>query len=190
MGKETIIAQIRKNKRQAIDYSKIQKIITPAFSDKLSDFKENLLKVGAEVIEVEDKKELEMYINSKRDSVKLIDFTKYDSWELYPENCHKKTLETINIAILEGQIGVAENGAIWIDESNFSNRLIPFIAEKLIILLNSKNIVENMHQAYTYLDKISIGFGVFISGPSKTADIEQTLVYGAHGAVDIIVLLY
>ena len=99
-------------------------------------------------------------------------------------------MEEIKVVILEGQFGVAENGAIWLDETNFPNRLVPFITEQLVIVLSKDNIVGRMHDAYLNLNMKETGFGVFISGPSKTADIEQSLVYGAHGAKRLIVITY
>jgi len=188
MGKEAIIAQIRKNKPGAKHLPNIKKTSSWLSFDLYEGFKENLKKVGANVIEVKDKQEYKQYVNAH--SPNSIDFTKPDSWKMYPDNCAKEKLETIETAILEGQFGVAENGAIWMDESNFPNRLIPFITKRLIICLNSKQIVANMHQAYSRLGKDTTCFGVFISGPSKTADIEQTLVYGAHGAISLTVLLF
>ena len=82
----------------------------------------------------------------------------------------------------------AENGAVWI-EQDVKQRAIYFIAEKLVILLNKNKIVNNMHEAYKLIDTGEYGFGTFISGPSKTADIEQALVMGAHGARDVMVVL-
>jgi L-lactate dehydrogenase complex protein LldG len=46
-----------------------------------------------------------------------------------------------------------------------------------------------MHQAYERLQGREYNFGVFIAGPSKTADIEQSLVLGAHGARTMTVFL-
>ena len=102
---------------------------------------------------------------------------------------NKDSLERLKTVILEGQFGVAENGSIWIDDSNFPNRLIPFITEELVLCLDAKQIVRNMHEAYLRTDNAISGFGVFISGPSKTSDIEQHLVYGAHGAKKLVVII-
>ncbi|MGQ7944334.1 LutC/YkgG family protein [Flavobacterium sp. WC2509] len=91
-------------------------------------------------------------------------------------------LEKVEKAYVKGTIGVAENGAIWIYESQMVNRLIPFICQHLILIIDKKDIVDNLHLAYQKIDVSKEGFGTFIAGPSKTADIEQSLVIGAHGA--------
>ena len=92
-------------------------------------------------------------------------------------------LEGLDIAIIAGEFGVAENGAVWVAGSTLGpHRAIFVVAQHLVLVVPAGEIVHNMHQAY---DRIRIerpGFGIFISGPSKTADIEQALVIGAHGA--------
>ncbi|MDA3615748.1 LutC/YkgG family protein [Polluticaenibacter yanchengensis] len=92
-----------------------------------------------------------------------------------------QTYDNLDYSIIPGQLGVAENGAIWVTDTEFQIRALPFICEHLILVISAETIVHNMHEAY---DKIGIdnpGFGAFIAGPSKTADIEQSLVLGAHG---------
>lgn len=90
-------------------------------------------------------------------------------------------LEHVHQAYIYGSLGVSENGAIWIEENKMKNRLLPFICQHLVLVIDSDKIVVNMHEAYRRIKINSEGFGVFISGPSKTADIEQSLVIGAHG---------
>ncbi len=52
--------------------------------------------------------------------------------------------------------------------------------KSIVIVINENEIVNNMHEAYEKLSFEKAGFGVFILGSSKTADIEQSLVIGAH----------
>jgi L-lactate dehydrogenase complex protein LldG len=91
------------------------------------------------------------------------------------------TLEDVDFAILPGQFAVAENGAVWITDENLRQRAIYFIVQHLALVIAADQIVDNMYQAYERLQFSGAGFGAFISGPSKTADIEQSLVIGAHG---------
>jgi len=58
-----------------------------------------------------------------------------------------------------------------------------------VIVINEENIVNTMHEAYQRIETTADGFGVFIAGPSKTADIEQNLVIGAHGSRSLRVYL-
>lgn len=90
-------------------------------------------------------------------------------------------LEDTELAILKAQLGVAENGSLWVPELNMMQRVLPFICQHLALVVDQKDIVSNMHEAYQILGNSNTGFGAFIAGPSKTADIEQSLVLGAHG---------
>ena len=101
----------------------------------------------------------------------------------------KEQLEMLDYAFIKGEIGVAENGAIWLSDINCKNRLLPFICKQLCLVVAEKSIVANMHEAYQVIKIDETGFGVFISGPSKTADIEQSLVIGAHGALGLTVYI-
>lgn len=95
----------------------------------------------------------------------------------------------LDLAILKGQFGVAENGAIWLEDIDLKLRATPFITAHLVILLEKNCLVSNMHEAYERIGESSSGFGLFLAGPSKTADIEQSLVIGAHGAKSLVVIL-
>jgi L-lactate dehydrogenase complex protein LldG len=90
-------------------------------------------------------------------------------------------LEDVDFAILPGQFGVAENGAVWVSDEGLDHRAIYFIVQHLALVIPAAAILDNLHQAYERLAFAGPGFGAFISGPSKTADIEQALVIGAHG---------
>ena len=98
-------------------------------------------------------------------------------------------LNGTDVGIVRGEVGVAENGCIWIPQT-MKEKAILFISEYLIIFLDRKNIVNNMHEAYARIAMDpKYNFGTFISGPSKTADIEQALVMGAQAARGVTVVL-
>ena len=99
-----------------------------------------------------------------------------------------RSLAGTDIAIVRGAFGVAENGAVWIPRT-FRHKALLFIPEALVILLDRTQIVCTMHEAYSRKDFDTYDFGSFIAGPSKTADIEQALVIGAHGPRDVSVIL-
>ena len=100
-----------------------------------------------------------------------------------------EVLNAIEVAVIPGKLGVAENGGVWLDDSMLPHRILPFIAQHLVLTLYTAQLVPDLHEAYRRISVAETGFGVFIAGPSKTADIEQSLVKGAQGPRTTVVVL-
>lgn len=104
-------------------------------------------------------------------------------------------LASLDWSIIRGEFCVAENGAIWVPAADLNERTMVFIAQHLAIVVSRSEMVTHMHSAYSRIKQSplhqsgSARFGVFVSGPSKTADIEQSLVLGAHGCRTLEVFL-
>jgi L-lactate dehydrogenase complex protein LldG len=94
-----------------------------------------------------------------------------------------------DVFICEATLAVAENGAVWLPLSRLRHRSAVFLATNVIIVVDRACIVADLHEGYASLDVASDGFGVFVAGPSKTADIEQALVIGAHGPTSLTIVL-
>lgn len=98
-------------------------------------------------------------------------------------------LNDLDLAILPGAFAVAENGAVWTTDAGLKHRVVSFITQHLVLVVPRGQMVQNMHEAYERIQFAGAGYGLFISGPSKTADIEQSLVIGAHGPRSLHVIL-
>lgn len=98
-------------------------------------------------------------------------------------------LNGTDVGVVRGVLGVAENGSVWVPQT-MRERDVCFISENLVIVLPSDAIVSNMHQAYAQV-KVpeDTGYGTFIAGPSKTADIAQVMVTGAQAARSVTLIL-
>lgn len=99
------------------------------------------------------------------------------------------TLEDIELSVIKAHFAVAENGAVWVTEQVMGQRVLPFICQHLAVVIDAENVVPTMHEAYSRIGLERYPFGTFIAGPSKTADIEQSLVLGAHGPRSMTVFL-
>jgi L-lactate dehydrogenase complex protein LldG len=157
-----------------------------AYDDRTAHFGSMVESVGGRFVLVDGisaidprLQELDAYREAKR-IVTLVEGVGRNTVELGAiDDPH--ALEDLDFAILLGQFAVAENGAVWVTDAGLKHRAVPFIVQHLALVVPASQIVDNMHQAYERLSFTERGFGAFISGPSKTADIEQSLVIGAHG---------
>ena len=156
----------------------------------LAQFRTILQAVGSPVVEVMDYDEIRAHVretfpDSTNTAVMVPDLQDLADFSLAVLDPHD--LELVNLAILPGRLGVGENGAVWLTEAEAGHRVLPFITQHLALVLPQSGLVATMHEAYEHIQVDEKGFGVFIAGPSKTADIEQSLVIGAHGARSLVV---
>lgn len=190
-SREDILSAIRQNTQQKFEYPTWQlRAIT--YADPIAHFCEALALVGGKTIMVEADTDLNALIRENFPRAQRIGsvLPEITCATFNPDEVERaQDLDGTDVAVVQGEFGVAENGAVWIPQT-VRHKALYFIAESLVILLDREQIVHNMHEAYARLKQAGdYQFGVFISGPSKTADIEQALVMGAHGARDVLVIL-
>ncbi|WP_353662192.1 LUD domain-containing protein [Hydrogenimonas sp. SS33] len=153
---------------------------TMQFDDKVRAFKEALEAAGGACVEAKERvgKALDETFTEAK---KVCDTTAQDRKEADP-------FET-DLLIVEAAFGVAENGAVWIAWQDRYPRSLLTLSENIAVVLRRDRLVHTMQQAYRHIDLKETSYGLFLCGPSKTADIEQSLVIGAHGAMRLVVLL-
>jgi L-lactate dehydrogenase complex protein LldG len=112
-----------------------------------------------------------------------------DNFELISTTADPHSYSDVELAIIRAHFAVAENGAVWLTEDVMGQRIIPYICQHLAVIVTAASIVPTLHEAYEKIGAGNYGFGGFIGGPSKTADIEQALVLGAHGPLSMTVFI-
>jgi L-lactate dehydrogenase complex protein LldG len=190
-SREQILAKVRANQPQ--DERPLPDLsVFPSRSGELQDqFMTVLSLIGGKAIKVANYAAIEEYLRSNPYNGRMVTSIQELNGIAKPVSApgDPHELADVELAIISGAFGVAENSAIWVTEANFVQRATPFICQHLAIVLPAQEICANMHQAYQRLQGQAYNFGVFIAGPSKTADIEQSLVLGAHGARTMTVFL-
>lgn len=190
MYKEELLQKLRRNTREQYDMSK-DDIKGIAYDDTVAQFVEASKMVGAQVVMAQAGESLDSIVRRAYPDAKVIasDIAELSIATLNPDTvAEAQNLNGTDVGVVRGQIGVAENGCVWIPQS-MKEKAVCFIAEYLVIVLPKSGIVNNMHEAYARIEMPATGLGTFISGPSKTADIEQALVMGAQAARGVTVVI-
>ena len=190
-SKEDILKKYRANVREKFDMPDLSDIVAVKYPDPLLQFMNMTKSVGGNAIEVEKGRDInelirELYPDAKEIASNLPESTIATR---NPDDVGRaRDLNGTDVGVVRGMFGVAENACVWIPQQ-MKEKAVMFISENLVILLPKSQIVNNMHEAYKRIEMNDYGYGTFISGPSKTADIAQVLVMGAQAARSATVLL-
>lgn len=190
-SKEEILKKYRANVRERFDMPDLSDIKAITYPEPLVQFVKMSEMVGGQVIEVDPGRDINTLIQGLYPEAKEIasNLPEVTIATRNPDTVGRALdLNGTDVGIIRGMFGVAENGCIWIPQQ-MKEKAVCFISENLVILLPKSQIVNNMHEAYQRIEFNDYGYGTFISGPSKTADIAQVLVMGAQAARSVTILL-
>lgn len=98
-----------------------------------------------------------------------------------------------DVGISEFDLAIAETGTLVQNAEALGKRLVSTLPPVLIALVPTVGLVRNMAEAFEALEErfggSPPGFLAFVSGPSRTADIERVLTIGVHGPGQLFIIL-
>lgn len=194
--RDKILAALRANTSETFEMPDLSALKPITYADPVDEFKQKAITVaGAKLIEAEADDDLNTLVQQAYPEAKIIASNIEDiKADLNPDTvATAQELERADVGVIKGDIGVAENACIWIPQT-MKEKAICFASQYLVIIISKQDIVNNMHEAYARIEASNdyfqqYKFGTFISGPSKTADIESALVYGAQAARGVTIIL-
>ena len=195
-SREEILARLRSNTRERFDMPDLSALKPITYADPVAEFiRRTTTTAGARVMEIGAADGLDDIVRSAYPDARIIASNLPDvTAQLNPDTvADARELMQADVGVVEGRIGVAENACIWVPQLT-KEKAVCFAVQQLVIVLARQDIVSNMHQAYARIEASAeyfqhYKFGTFISGPSKTADIESALVYGAQAARGVTVVM-
>jgi L-lactate dehydrogenase complex protein LldG len=192
-SREQILSTIRSQQWEGLPLPDLKQAWL-RYEDPQRQFAEVLKMVGGRCVVVNsaeeahaDLKHFEPYSSAKK-TISLVPGVGRSTFDLAGV-ADPHELEDVDYAVLPGELAVAENSAVWISDAAVPHRVLFFLPQHVALVVPADTLVHNMHEALERVDPTKRPFGCFLAGPSKTADIEQSLVVGAHGARSMTVYL-
>ncbi|HEV7348611.1 LutC/YkgG family protein [Telluribacter sp.] len=189
--REKILGEVLQNQPPSLPLPDLS-VFRGEMKDVVQKYRTVFESIGGDVYLVDDLEAIKAIIKEKYDLEKRIVTTLPEltgNFEWIAPDVDPHTYEDIELAIINAHFSVAENGAVWLSDEVMGQRIIPYICQHLAVVVRAESIVPTLHEAYEIIGEGTYGFGGFIGGPSKTADIEQALVLGAHGPLSMAVFV-
>ncbi len=180
-----ILARLRQNRPQGPALPDIDAVPFITFDDKFDAFRTLVRNLGGDAVQLADGDSVLSVVQQRwPQHGRLVDLTVAG----HEESPSPHAWHDVDVAIVPGELAVAESAAVWVSHADNQWRSIYFLTQKLVLVVPRDAIVDTMRDAYRRIAIREQGFGGFISGSSRTADIEQSLVMGAHGAMAALVI--
>jgi L-lactate dehydrogenase complex protein LldG len=178
-SRERILSRVRANQPKALALPDV-----PLFDRAAQDFKTNLERMGGEFLQGDPV----ALIRDRFAQARIICSTASEvpGNRTLPED--PKRLADVDLGVVRARFGVAETGSVWLSEREFKVNALGFLPQHLVVLLDPKAIVPNLHHAYQHPAFRDARYAVLMTGPSATADIEGILVRGAQGIRSLTVI--
>jgi L-lactate dehydrogenase complex protein LldG len=188
-SREKILSAVKQHQPGCRDLPEVKTF--PQSFDPVCKFREVLKSIGGKVHYIVHIAEIEVLVRKDFGALNRVVsvLPGFSCAEINRPYDDLPSLHDVDLFITQSSLGVAENGAVWLTDESFHERVFPFISQHVAVVLDQRYIVSTMHEAYEQIGGSDYGFGTFIAGPSKTADIEQSLVLGAHGAMTMTVFV-
>jgi len=182
-GRDDILARVRRNQPAPTALPEVPTFDRPLESSLLEVFKAAVIRMGGKIVDPPAEGGLDALIGTLFAGPMVIA-------SMVPEvkgnraidpSANPASLNDVGVGVVRAVYGVAETGSVWITEAQLEVNAIGFLAQHLVVLLDPAAIVPNLHHAYRRRADFDVGYGVFMTGPSATADIEGILIHGAQG---------
>ena len=188
-SRDDILARIRANQPSPTPLPRVPDFHVPDGKPLLERFKAGVVRMGGKVVEAAGP--LDRLVRSLHEDAKVVASATPEvrGNRRLEAGTDPAGLEDVDVGIVRARFGVAETGSVWVTDREFAVSAVGFLSQHLVVLLDPGAIVPDMHHAYRRRDEFDAGYGVFMTGPSATADIEGVLIHGAQGIRSLTILL-
>ena len=187
--RDEILAQVRANQPAPRLLPELP-LFAASTTTLVETFKAGLTRMGGRWVELPAGSSLEQWIATTYQTAKVI-------CSATPE-CHgtrelasvgePAELHDVDVGVVRAEFGVAETGSVWLTDKSLGVSALGFLAQHLVVLLDPATIVAGLQEAYRARKRFDVRYGVLMTGPSATADIEGVLIHGAQGIRTLVVI--
>ena len=177
-----ILERVRRNQPAPRDLPPIPRFRRPD-GPLLDAFRAGVLRMGGTVVEAPADGDLDALVGRLFPEARVVSSatSEVKGTRALDPAAPPASLDDVDVAVVRADYGVAETGSVWLTSARFQVNALGFLAQHLVVLLDPAAIVGDLHDAYAQRERFDTPYGVFMTGPSATADIEGVLIHGAQG---------
>src|ERR1700722_7548763 len=194
LSRNSILDSVRANQPATQPMPTIPHFHTNKPADLVAAFRESIARMAGVVVTDmldDDVHDLDSFLRAKFPDAKVIcsAIPEYAGTIKPASLNYWSEASTIDVCVVRSPMGVAETGSILLSDVESQVNTIPFLAHDLVVLLDPKQIVANIHEGCEHPYFKHRPYSVLMTGPSGPGDISGTTVHPAQGVKTLTVVL-